>query len=142
MAALVVDVVSVWGVAWMVGTLAAYRTRPHLLLPGELRVRSGVQHDLRVPASAVVSAVARELPTASSVFALQVEDGGVSLGVGGQINVVVELAPGTLVRTHRGVVEAGSLRLWADDPRALAARLTRLPGQDPDRSLLSSRPTR
>ena len=124
---LVVDVVSIWGLVWMLGTLAAYRIRPHLLLPGELRVRSSVNHDVPVPLDAVVSAAVRETELPSSVRSLQIDAvegvGRVSVGVSGRTNVVLTLRQGTALRTAKGEVAAETMRLWVDDPRALVAEL-------------------
>ena len=33
----------IWGVVWMLGVLASYRVRPHLLTDTELRIRSGAR---------------------------------------------------------------------------------------------------
>ena len=125
---LVVDVISIWGLIWMLGTLAAYRIRPHLLLPDELRVRNSVTHDLSVPRDAVMSAAAREVELPSSVRSLQIDGeadaAAVSVGVSGRTNVVLTLAPGTVLRTAKGEVRADTLRLWVDDPRAFVTALT------------------
>ena len=127
---LAVDVVSVWGLIWMVGTLAAYRIRPHLLMPDELHVRNSVNHDVRVPTAAVVSAAAREIELPSAMRSLQVDesDGAcqVSIGVSGRTNVVLALQPGTALRTAKGDVAADTVRLWVDDPRAFVAALNDL----------------
>lgn len=46
---LAVDIVSIWGLIWMLGMLAGYQVYPHLVTDDEIRVRSGVYHDIRVP---------------------------------------------------------------------------------------------
>jgi hypothetical protein len=124
---LVVDAIGIWGLLWMLGTLAAYRIRPHLLLPDELRIRSSVYHDIPVPTTSIESVVAREVELPSSVRSLQIEpaDDGpqVSVGVSGRTNVVLVLRPATPLRTAKGVVATGTVRLWVDDPRAFVARL-------------------
>ena len=125
---LVVDVIGIWGLVWMVGMLAAYRTRPHLLLPDELRVRNSVQHDISVPTASITSAVAREVELPSAMRSLDVAaaDGGgqhVSVGVSGRTNVVLGLTPGTVLRTAGGDVLAATLRLWVDEPRAFATHV-------------------
>jgi hypothetical protein len=124
---LVVDVVSIWGLIWMVGLLAAYRSKPHLLLPDELRVRNGVQHDVSVPTDRIESAVVRELELPSAMRSLDIAADGdaqrVSLGVSGRTNVLLILQPGTELRTASGDVLAATLGLWVDEPRAFAAHL-------------------
>lgn len=124
---LIVDIVSAWGLLWMLGMLAAYRIRPHLLLPRELRIRNSVHHDIVVPRGAVAAASVREADLPSAMFALHVmsdEQGThLSLGVSGRTNVVVRLQPGTTLRTAKGVVHADTVRFWVDDPRRCVARL-------------------
>ena len=124
---LVADVISIWGLIWMVGLLAAYRSRPHLLLSDELRVRNGVQHDIRVPTASIRSAVAREVELPSSMRSLDIAGDGdarhVSVGVSGRTNVALTLHPGTELRTAGGTVPAATLGLWVDEPRAFAAQL-------------------
>jgi hypothetical protein len=127
---LVVDVISAWGLIWMLGTLAAYRIRPHLLLQHQLRVRNSVYHDVSVPTAAIVSAVAREADLPSSMRSLQVssrDDGRceVSVGVSGRTNVVLDLRPATALQTARGTIAADVVRLWVDDPRSFVAQVRR-----------------
>ncbi len=124
---LVVDIIGIWGLIWMLGTLAAYRIRPHLLLPEELRVRNSVYHDVSVPTSAIVGGSAREADLMSSMRSLQIETDGrahhVSIGVSGRTNVVLTLQPATDLRTAKGTVSADSIRLWVDEPRAFLTQL-------------------
>ena len=125
---LVVDVISAWGLIWMMGTLAAYRIRPHLLLPDALRVRNSVYHDVCVPTAAIVSAGVREVDLSSSMRSLQVvsnPDGAceVSVGVSGRTNVVLDLRPATPLQTAKGTVAVDSVRLWVDDPRSFVAQV-------------------
>jgi hypothetical protein len=123
----VVDIISAWGLVWMLGTLAAYRIRPHLLFRDQLRVRNSVYHDICVPTDAIVSAVAREAELPSAMRSLQItEEAGtrhVSVAVSGRTNVVLALKPGTALQTAKGTLPADTVRLWVDDPRALVAHL-------------------
>lgn len=123
---LVVDVISAWGLVWMLGTLAAYRIRPHLLLGDELRVRSGVYHDLAVPLAAIEAVTVGEVDLPSSMLTLQVEPDSVSVGVSGRTNVTVTLQEPTGIATAKGVQQVRHVRLWADDARGLAGRLDEL----------------
>jgi hypothetical protein len=124
---LAVDVIDIWGVVWMLGLLASYQVRPHVVALDQLRVRNGVSHDIRVPLAAVSAVVLRERDLPSSVFALHVEetDEGrhVGLGVSGRTNITLRFAEPTLLDTAKGQVYADALSLWADDPRALADRI-------------------
>ena len=127
---LAADVISAWGLIWMLGTLAAYRIRPHLLLDGRLRVRNGVYHDVAVPLEAIASAAAGERDLPSSVFSLQVDGDEVSVGVSGRTDVTLTLREPTDLATAKGVLSARQVRLWVDDPRAFAARLNELAPAD------------
>jgi hypothetical protein len=127
---LVADVIGIWGLVWMVGLLAAYRVRPHVLLPDQLRVRNGVQHDIAVPTRDILSAVAREVELPSAMRSLHVAEDGearhVSVGVSGRTNVVLTLRPGTPLQTASGTVAASTLGLWVDEPRAFVAEVRRV----------------
>ena len=120
---LAADVVSAWGLIWMLGTLAAYRIRPHVLTDQELLLRNGVYHQIAVPTAAIATATVRETELRSSVFPLQVDDDRLSLGVSGRTNVVLALHQPTPIATAKGVVDARVVALWLDDPRAFAARV-------------------
>ena len=132
---LVVDVISIWGLIWMLGTLAAYRIRPHLLLPDELRVRNSVYHDICVPRKAIVSAAVREVALPSSMRSLQIatDDDACHLAVGisGRTNVVLTLRSATPLRTTKGMVTTDTVRLWVDDPRSFVTRLNQQLAQAP-----------
>lgn len=133
---LAVDIVSIWGLIWMLGMLAGYQVYPHLVTDDDIRVRSGVYHDIRVPRAAIATAVAKERDLPSSVWLLQLEPGedGVDLAVGvsGRTNVVLTLAEPTVLHTAKGDLEVSTVALWADEPRRLATALD--PARRPDRS--------
>lgn len=125
---LVVDIISVWGLVWMLGCLAANRIRPHLLSEHELRVRNGVYHDLAIPRAAIASASTGEadLPSAMRMLHWEGHDGGghLSLGVSGRTNATVHLQRPTPIATAKGVLTATTVSLWVDEPRTFAARLS------------------
>lgn len=123
-----------WGLIWMVGFLAAYRTRPHSVDADELRVRAGAAAEVRVPAGLVGQVVVKErdLPSSSRLTSLETDDDGTWCGVGvsGRTNVQVGLRE-PLVIAHPGLtgtgdVEITSLGLWADDPREARRRIVEL----------------
>ncbi|HZJ07727.1 MAG TPA: hypothetical protein VFD59_20020 [Nocardioidaceae bacterium] len=124
---LVVDIISLWGLVWMLGLIAAYHIRPHLLSDHELRIRNGVYHDIEVPRRAVAAAAAKEadLPSAMVAFHREPHEDGdhLSVGVSGRTNLTLRLHQPTTIETAKGVFSATTVSLWADDPRALAARL-------------------
>ena len=125
---LVVDIISVWGLVWMLGCLAANQIRPHLLSDTELRVRSGVYHDLAIPREAIESASRGEADLPSAMRMLHWEDddngGHLSLGVSGRTNATVHLHQPTAIATAKGILTARKVSLWVDEPRQFANRLS------------------
>jgi len=122
---LVADVLSIWGLLWMIGFLASMRVFPHLLDHHGLRVRHGTTADILIPWEAIASVTARR----GSVLTgrtVQVErtDGGavVDVAVLKQTRVAVVLHRPTTVELPKGSEEITGLRFYADDPRALVLR--------------------
>jgi hypothetical protein len=115
-------VLGVWGVLWMLGMLAAYRTRPHLLTDTELLLRSGARSWVAVPLALVgaVRTVGHELPGLRS---LQVQHQLVLIGVSSGTNLELVLEEPATLRTSKGLVPAARVGIWVDDPRAVAALL-------------------
>ena len=113
----------IWGVAWMLGMLASYRVRPHLLSDTDVKVRSGPRTWLTVPLDAIDSArrVEHELP--GVIRTLHV-DGPVALvGVSSRTNLELVLARPTTVLTSGGEVTVSRVGMWVDEPREAAAQL-------------------
>ena len=52
---LAADVLSIWGLFWMLGYAASLKVFPHLLTPEALRVRHGAGLDIAIPWDAVES---------------------------------------------------------------------------------------
>jgi hypothetical protein len=128
---LVVDVLSAWGLIWMMGTAGRLPHPAAPAAPDELRVRNSVYHDVCVPTAAIVSAVRREAELPSSVRSLQVAGvrrrrvRGERRGVGTHERRA-GAAPRTPLKTARGTLAADVVRLWVDDPRSFVAQLQRL----------------
>ncbi|QBX55416.1 hypothetical protein EXE58_08085 [Nocardioides seonyuensis] len=116
-------VLGVWGVLWMLGMLASYRVRPHLLLDDRLIARSGARTRVVVPLGAVESTrtVEHELP--GVIRSLHVEEGLVLVGVSSQTNLELVLSGPTVLETSGGAVTATRVAVWVDDPRGVAATL-------------------
>lgn len=116
-------VLGIWGVLWMLGMMASYRVRPHLLTDTELLLRSGARTWVVVPLGAVESTrtVEHELP--GVVRSLHVDGPLVLLGVSSRTNLeLVLVAPMTLF-TSQGEVTATRVGMWVDEPREVAAQL-------------------
>lgn len=116
-------VLGVWSVLWMLGMLASYRVRPHLLTDTDLRVRSGARTWLDVPLEAVASSrpVEHELP--GVLRSLHVDDALALVGAGGRTNLELVLAGPTTVSSSMGELTVGRVGLWVDEPREIAAQL-------------------
>jgi len=116
-------VLGVWGVLWMVGMLASYRVRPHLLHGGELRVRSGARAWLVLPLAAVESTrpVEHELP--GVIRSLHLEGALALVGVSSRTNLEMVLAGPTTMPTSKGEVTVSRVGIWVDEPREVAAQI-------------------
>lgn len=116
-------VVGVWGVLWMLGMLASYRVRPHLITETALRVRNGALTWVDVPLSCIAGAQSIEHELPGIVKAVHQDDDLLLVGVSSRTNLELKLAGSTLLRTSRGDVTASRVGLWVDDPRREAAKL-------------------
>lgn len=120
---LIADVISIWGLLWMVGFLASMKVFPHLLDDHGLRVRSGTTTDIRIPWEAVASVTARRGTTRRNDQIDRSDDGTVvDVDVMKQTRVEVVLNGPTPVELPKGTEEITGLRFYADDPRALVVR--------------------
>lgn len=117
--------VGIWSVVWMLGLLAAMRTRPHVLTATELRLRAGLRGEVIVPLAAVDGVTTREAELSSTLKSLVVTDDALLVGVSGRTNVQLALAGATTLVTPRGEVVVERVGLWADEPRAVAQLLRR-----------------
>ncbi|PVG84135.1 hypothetical protein DDE18_00365 [Nocardioides gansuensis] len=116
-------VVGIWGLLWMLGLLASYRVRPHLLTDTVLRVRNGGRTEVVVPLEAVesVRTVEHELP--GVIKAVHVEDDLLLVGVSSRTNLELTMREPTALRLPHGTVTVSRVGLWVDEPREVAARL-------------------
>ena len=117
-------VLGIWGVTWMLGLLCAMLMRPHTVGPDGIRVRSGLEIDVAVSWKDIASiAVSRRVDEPKQP---RVSGGEYAERVQNETNILVELErpvgirlPGLAPKGGEHVVE--SIRLWADEPRALIA---------------------
>lgn len=127
-AARVVSIVlGAWGLVWMLGLLASYRVRPHLLDAHGLRVRNGPRVDVHVRWADVaeVRVDRRDLPTSvRSIQPRQTEAGtDLQVAVSGQVNVCVETRTPVTVRTPAGPVTVAAVSFFVDEPREAVSRI-------------------
>ena len=121
---LIADVLSIWGLLWMVGFLASMKVYPHLLDDHGLRIRNGTSVDIRIPWEAIASVTSRRrsVPTRRTVSIEHSDDGNVlSVAVLKQTKVDVVLNRPTATKLRNGTEEATELRLYVDDPGAFVA---------------------
>lgn len=116
-------VVGLWGVLWMLGLMAAYRVRPHLLTQERLRIRNGARAWVDVPLDVVASTHITEHELPGIVRAVHHEDDLLLIGVSSRTNLEVALAAPTVLRTYKGDVTASRVGLWVDEPRVVAGQL-------------------
>ncbi len=120
---LVMLVLDLYTVFLVLGLHAAAVTRPHVVSPGELRVRRGARLDLRIPLDRIVS-VHHDLrfPDAN-----RPEDGVLDVAVASQTSITVTLTePVTAVTLWGRRTEARTVRCHADDPRSAVAAIRKL----------------
>lgn len=116
-------VLGIWGVLWMIGLYAAYRTRPHVLNADALIARGGLRSQVTVPLDQVVSVASAQHELPGIVKTLHVEDDLLLLGVSSETNLELLLAGPTPLATSNGEVTANRVGIWVDEPRDVAALL-------------------
>jgi hypothetical protein len=116
-------VVGIWGVLWMLGLMASYRVRPHLLTDDVLRVRNGARTWVAVPLEAVVDTRTAEHELPGVMKAVHQDEGLLLVGVSRRTNLELRLTASTVLRTSKGDVTADRVGVWVDDPRAVAGLL-------------------
>jgi hypothetical protein len=118
--------IGIWGLLWMVGMLAAYRVRPHLLTESTLRIRNGARTWVDVPLDAVAATRTAEHELPGLVKAVHEEDGILLVGVSSRTNLELELTGPTVLSSSKGPRTAARVGLWVDEPREVAAQLRTL----------------
>jgi hypothetical protein len=116
-------VLGIWGVVWMLGMLASYRVRPHLLTDAELRVRSGARTWLVLPLEAVEATRLVEHEVPGVIRSLHVDGALALVGAGSRTNLEMMLTGPTAVSTSKGEVTVSRVGIWVDEPREIAAQI-------------------
>jgi hypothetical protein len=123
-------ILGIWGVTWMFGLLCGYLMRPHTVGPDGIRVREGLETDIRLTWDDIAS-VARERrvdePKTPKITEM---DGARTLSLRMQDETVIriELERPTAVRLpgsspKGGVQVVDEVRIWVDDPTAFMAEV-------------------
>jgi hypothetical protein len=125
---LIVDIISVWGLFWMIGLLASVRVHPHLVTDEGIWVRYGTSVDVMVPWDAVASVRShgRAVERGKTVHYEQTPAGRVvSVLVMKQTTVDLVLRDPTVFEDlpRHGDEPVVELRLYADDPGPLVSEI-------------------
>jgi len=124
-------VIGIWGVLWMLGMLAAYRVRPHLLTSDRLRIRNGARTWVELPLDAMATTHTTEHELPGVIKAVHHKDGLLLIGVSSRTNLELTLTGRTALRTSKGEMTADKVGLWVDEPRVVTGQF---------RTLISTRP--
>lgn len=117
-------VLGIWGVVWMLGLMASYRMRPHLVTDDALHVRSMARTDIAVPLDAIADVRVADVDE-SGVRSVRLVGERMLVLVSGRTNLQVGLVEGTTLTTPLGDLQPPSVGLWVDEPREAAALLRR-----------------
>jgi hypothetical protein len=120
-------VLGVWGLVWMLGMMAAYRVRPHLLDDHHLQVRDGIHARVDVPLERIASTrtVEHELPGVLRSVHVDEADELLLVGVGSRTNLELVLTGPTPLRIPHGTVTVTRVGLWVDEPRQVTELIRR-----------------
>lgn len=113
----------IWGVVWMLGVLASYRVRPHLLTDTELRIRCGARTWLTLPLNAVESTRLVEHEVPGVIRSLHVDEALALVASGSRTNLELVLAGPTTLSSSKGEVTVSGVGVWVDEPREAAAQI-------------------
>lgn len=114
-------VVGVWGVAWMLGMLAAMVTRPHAVGPAGIRVRYTTDVDVAVPWEAIDAVVRRTHIREDKAPRLAPGGDALTLWMQDRTNVEIQLDRPVTIHLPEGAETVGRIGLFADDPTAFLA---------------------
>ena len=116
-------VLGIWGVLWMLGQLAAYKVRPHLIAADHLRIRSGSRTWVLVPLQSIANARSAEHSYPGVVKSLHHQDDLLLVGVDLRTNLELVLDRPIDLDTSQGAKVARRVGFWVDDPSAVARKL-------------------
>jgi len=123
---LVVDIVSIWGLLWMLGFAASMHVYPHLVDGTGVRVRNSTGTDITVPWDAIASVSVRERSRdRSKTVQVDHDEKGDVLHVvmSSRSNVDLRLRRPLVVPLAKGDETVTEVRFFADDARALVNRV-------------------
>ncbi|MCW2737852.1 hypothetical protein [Nocardioides sp.] len=117
-------VLGIWGVVWMLGLMASYRMRPHLVTEDDLHVRNMARTDVVVPLAAITRVQVTDTDV-GGIRSVRIIDDRLLVLVSGRTNLQLTLAEGTTLATAHGPTTPATVGLWVDEPREVAELLRR-----------------
>ncbi|GGK65178.1 hypothetical protein GCM10011591_41790 [Nocardia camponoti] len=124
---IVLCVIGIYGAVWLLGFLAATRTRPHVVGPDHLTLRFAYLARIDVPLAAVTRA--HTVTHGQYTKTVHIDDGVAALAVMGTTTVAVRLSGPTTVRVNgEDVAAIREVRCTCDEAAALIALLPRRTG--------------
>lgn len=117
-------VLGIWGVVWMLGLMASYRMRPHLVTDTDLHVRNMARTDVVVPLDAITRVQVADVDE-GGIRSVRVIDDRLLVLVSGRTNLQLTLAEGTTIATAHGEITPATVGLWVDEPREVAELVRR-----------------
>ena len=123
---IVVDVLGIWGLAWMLGMMASFRVHPHLVSNSGLRIRHGATTDMAVRWDDIATIRVRERSRdKSQAVQLDKAEGSAVLNVviASRTNVDVTLRRPLVVPLRTGEESVTEFRFYVDDARELVRRV-------------------
>lgn len=115
-------VLGIWGVLWMLGMLAGVTVYPHLVGPDGVRLRSGGGTEVPLAWSDIAS-VKPVRHDFEGIRRIRSEDDWLALLQLNQTNVEIQLHTALAPALARGRTGVSSVRVYADDARALVSAL-------------------
>lgn len=115
-------VLGAWGLVWMLGLLASYRMRPHLVTDTALHVRNMARTEVVVPLEAIERVTTGEVDV-PGIRSLRHVDDRLLVLVSGRTNLQLTLVGGTTITSSLGELTPASVGLWVDEPREVAGLL-------------------
>ena len=127
---LIADILGVYGLIWMIGLMASLKVNPHVVTGESIRIRNGLSLDLTLHRADVAGARARNR-TLEPGKGIRIETEGdrriLYLAVAHNTSVDLVLRYPMAVELPKGLSEpVDEIRIYADDPKAMAARIQRL----------------
>ena len=123
-------ILGIWGLTWMFGLLCGYLMRPHTVGPDGIRVREGLETDIRLTWDDIASVARDRRVDEPKTPKITAADGArtLSLRMQDETAITIELERPTAVRLPGSAPKGGEqvvdeVRIWVDDPAGFMAEV-------------------